>query len=223
MKENIVISLGGSIINPSDIDISFLSNFKKFILENINNYRFIIVCGGGNTARKYVKALEKLNIASDETKDLIGITATKINAQLVKDIFQEKSYEEIVSNPLSEIKTNKDIIIASGWKPGFSSDMDAVLLAKNIGSDKVLNISNIDYVYDKDPKIGDAKKFSKLSWDDYLNIIDNKWSPGLNTPFDPIASKEAKDSGKKVYILSSDLKNLQNCIEGNNYKGTLIE
>lgn len=221
-KKNIVLSLGGSLINPEDIDIDFLKKFKSLILKNLDKHKFFIICGGGNTARKYVSALDKLGISSNEIKDWIGISGTKINSELVLRMFGKKAHEKIIDNPLSKINTDKDIIIASGWKPGFSSDMDAVLIAKNITADKVINLSNIDYVYNKDPKLGDAKKYNDLKWDEYLELISNEWSPGLSTPFDPIASKEAKNSEKTVFILGSDLDNLQSCLDNKEFNGTIL-
>ena len=112
---------------------------------------------------------------------------------------------------------------SAGWKPGWSTDYDAVLLAKNFGVSEIINMSNIDYVYDKDPKkFKDAKKIEKTSWKDYTNLVGNKWKAGMNVPFDPIAAKEAQKSGMKVCIIGKDLENLENLLNGKKFKGTVI-
>ena len=56
-KELVVISLGGSLIVPEKVDVKFLKEFKKIILKNTKKHKFVIVCGGGSIARKYIQAL----------------------------------------------------------------------------------------------------------------------------------------------------------------------
>ncbi len=116
------------------------------------------------------------------------------------------------------------MLIASGWLPGCSTDYDAVLLAKNLGVKELVNMSNVSYVYDKDPrKHKDAKKIEKIKWKDYLKLVGDKWKAGMNVPFDPVAAKEAQKSGIKVMIISGDLKNFENLLGGRKFKGTLIQ
>ena len=104
--------------------------------------------------------------------------------------------------------------------------MDAVLLAKNIGAKLVINLSNIDHVYDKDPrKYKDAKKIVEISWDAFLkHIVGEKWKPGMNTPFDPVASREAKKAGIDVIVTDGrDIENLRHILEkATFFKGTVI-
>ncbi|MEK6876285.1 MAG: UMP kinase, partial [Nanoarchaeota archaeon] len=117
----------------------------------------------------------------------------------------------------------RNILIAGGWKPGWSTDYDAVLLAKNIGVKAIINMSNIDYLYNKDPKkYNNAKKIRNISWKRYRKISGNKWKAGLNAPFDPVAAKEAEKSGLRVFIIGKDLGNLENLLQGRKFKGTLI-
>lgn len=223
-EKTIVVSLGGSIINPGEIDIEFLKKFKIFI-KNYSSIRFIIVCGGGIVARHYQKALRTINNdIADEQADWLGISATKINAQLIKEIFFDEAYHKIISDPTKIVDTDKRLIFACGWKPGFSTDYDAVLLGKQFDAHLLINMSNIDYVYDKDPKkFADAKKIENISWEDFRKIVGNEWSPGLNAPFDPIAAKEAQECKMKVVIINGkNLDNLQRTISGNSFSGTLI-
>ena len=69
---------------------------------------------------------------------------------------------------------------------------------------------HIAQVYDKDPKkYPEAKPFDKMSWSELRAIVGDKWTPGANVPFDPIAAKEAEKSGLKVVMLNGrDLDNL---------------
>ncbi len=222
MEEELVISVSGSLIVPKSIDTDFLLEFKKIILNQ--NKRFIIICGGGRTARKYQEAARKISSSSKYDLDWLGIYGTKLNAYLLKIIFGENTYRKIITNPNEKVNFNEKILIASGWKPGFSTDYDAVLLAKNLGVKKLINLTNIDYVYTRDPKFSDAKPIKEISWKEFRNLLPEKWDPGLNTPFDPVAAKEAEKLGLEVVVMDGkNLKNFKNYLEGKGYIGTKIK
>jgi uridylate kinase len=221
----VVLSLGGSIIVPEKIDVEFLKKFREIILDFIKKgNKVAIVAGGGHTCRVYQNASKEIAEVSQEDLDWIGIKTTKLNAELVRAVFAEHAYEEVIDNPTEKIKTDKPIIVGSGWMPGCSSDKDTVLLAVNLGMDTVVNLSNIEYVYDKDPKKHkDAEKIEKMSWKQMQEIVGTEWVPGANLPFDPEATKEAAKEGLKVVIMKgTDLENLKNFLEGKEYKGTTI-
>ena len=99
-----------------------------------------------------------------------------------------------------------------------------MLLAEKFEASEVLNISKADHVYDKDPnKFEDAKAFDKLSWEELFDIIGTEWKPGMNAPFDPIASKKAQEAGITVKILGNDIQNLKKCLNGEEFVGTTID
>jgi uridylate kinase len=225
MNNLFVISLGGSLLVPGEIDINFLRKFKSIIEREIKvGKKFIIIVGGGKTARNYQNAAKSLTKVSNEDLDWLGIHATRINAHLLLTIFRKYAYYRIIKNPKEKVKFKEKILIAAGWKPGFSTDYDAVLLAKTYGSDTIINLTNVDYVYDKDPnKFKDAKPFKEISWKDYLKLIDQKWIPGMSAPFDPVASRLAQKLKIKVVIINGrKLKNLKNCLENRKFTGTVI-
>ena len=224
LSKKVIISLGGSIIVPDDLDVSFLKSFKNIIEEFVEKgNKFVIYCGGGSIARKYQKALSEVIGNDQEAMDWTGISATHLNAFLVKTLFQDKAEDIVIEDPTQKIDFNKSILVAGGWKPGWSTDYDAVLVAKNLGADTIINMSNIDYVYDSDPKKNKgAKHLKQISWPNFRKLVGNKWSPGLNMPFDPIAAKEAAENNLKVIIIGSDLDNLRNILEGKEFKGTTI-
>jgi uridylate kinase len=225
MKNFFIISLGGSLVVPNNIDIKFIKQFKNIIEEKIKeNKKFIIIVGGGKIARNYQDAAKSLIKVYNEDLDWLGIHATRINAHLLLTIFRKYAYYRIIKNPKEKVKFKEKILIAAGWKPGFSTDYDAVLLAKTYNSDTIINLTNIDYVYDKDPnKFKDAKPFKEISWKDYLKLIEQKWIPGLSAPFDPIASKLAQKFKFKVVILNGKkIKNLKNYLENKKFTGTII-
>ena len=222
--ETLLLSLGGSIITPDRPDYFFLMEFKNFVLRHLNKYRFIIVCGGGKTNFYYNEAASRVSNVKKEDLDWIGVMATRLNAELMRSIFGELAHKKVIYNPEKKLRTKKKIIIASGWKPGWSTDYVSVLLAKQFEVKKIINMTNISYVYDKDPKkFKNAKKLFQIKWKDYRKLIGNKWTPRMNSPFDPIASREAEKLKLEVVVLKgTDLKNVVNFLDGKSFDGTII-
>lgn len=220
-----VVSLGGSLVVPKEIDFQFLKNFKNLIEDEIKkNKKFIIIVGGGKTARNYQNIAKKLTTVSNDDLDWLGIHSTRLNAHLLLTIFRDSAYYRIIKNPKEKVKFKEKILIAAGWKPGFSTDYDAVFLAKSYNSSVIINLTNVDYVYNKDPKkYKDAKAFSKITWQEYLKLINQKWSPGMSSPFDPLASKLAKKFGLKVAIINGRrLREFKNFLNDKKFRGSII-
>lgn len=220
-----ILSLGGSLIVPNEVDYRFIKKFRELILKKVKNgSKFIIVCGGGGLNRKYNEAAKKVRKLSNDELDWIGIHASRYNAQLIKILFGDLACKEININPHEKISMRKPILIGAGYKPGWSTDYDAVYLAKTYGAKSVANLSNIDYAYDKDPKkYKNAAPIKKINWKNFRKIVGNKWEPRMNKPFDPIASREAEKLRLEVVILNGKkLKNLENYLDGEKFVGTVI-
>lgn len=228
MKTNPVkiLSVGGSIIiPPSGFDSNFLIKFRELILAEVKKgARFILVIGGGATARNYQQAVKNFGISSATELDWVGIKTTALNAELVRVLFGEYAHKEVAVNPTKKIKTTKPIIVACGWKPGCSTDKDAVLLAKTYGAKEVINLSNIDYVYDSDPRTNPgAKKLERVTWKELRKIVGNTWTPGANVPFDPMAAKEAEKLKLTVqFVKGTEIEALKNVLGNKVYGGSII-
>lgn len=228
LNSTIIISLGGSLIHTKNgINISFIKKYNDFIRRHVKKgKRFFIICGGGYITREYQRALSS-TIANIPNEDLdwLGIHATKLNAQLLRVIFADLAYPKIIFK-YDRIEPNitNSIVIAAGWKPGWSTDYDAVLLARDYESKTIINMSNINSVYTKDPnKYPDAKPIEKICWDEFMQYVGDKWIPGANTPFDPIAAKLARKLKLTAVIVNgTNLENLENVICGKSFIGTTI-
>lgn len=223
-----VLSVGGSIISPpGGIDVDFLKKLNGFIREYVEKgKKFFLVTGGGTTCRFYQKAAKEV-IGDLKAVDIdwLGIHATRLNGQLLRTIFVDIAHPRIIENYAHRLENwTESVVIGAGWKPGWSTDYDAVILARDYGARLIVNLSNTDWVYDKDPKkFPDAKKIVKTTWSEYTQIVGDTWTPGLNTPFDPIASKLAAELNLSVIITNGDdFENLRHIIDGEDYKGSLI-
>jgi len=222
----IVISLGGSLIIPDDIDVDFIKLFVETIKEYVSNgFSFLIITGGGKICRKYNNSLKEVVNASDEDLDWMGIAVTRLNAEFIRICFGDLAFQKVILDPDFIPKTDKPIVVGGGWKPGNSSDLAAVHGAKSIGATKIINLSNIDYVYNKDPKkFPEAKAIKEVSWGDFREIIPKVWGPGINSPFDPIAAKEAESLGLEVVIMNGkNIENLKNYLDNKAFIGTVIK
>jgi uridylate kinase len=222
-KDYIVISLGGSILVPQEVDIEFLKSFVSFIKEQVSlGKSFGIITGGGHVARVYRDALKGVGVSSSDTLDWMGIGATRLNAVLLRHAFGTE--ENIFLEP-KDAQIGEDIIIGGGWKPGHSSDGAAVELARVLHAKTVLNLSNIDYVFTDDPrKNPNAEKIEKISWTDFKKLLPESWDPGINAPFDPIAARMAEESGIKVVVMNGkNIDNLKKYFSGESFSGTVIE
>ncbi len=208
--ETIIISLGGSLIVPDNIDVDFLKDFKKLILSQVEKgKKFVIITGGGKICRRYQDVAKKISNPTDAELDMLGIKALNLNAELVRILFREC----------------KNVDIYGAEKPGNSTDFVATSFAKKNNVKIVINLSNTDYVYDSDPKVNpSAKKIEKISWAEYRKLIPKEWNPGLNSPFDPIASEMAEKEGIEVIIMNGKpIDNLAKYLNDERFLGTIIK
>lgn len=230
-QEKIVISVGGSLIaTKKGINTHFLKELNKFFRKQIAehpNRQFFLVSGGGTIARHYRDAGREV-IGRELTRDdldYLGIHATKLNAHLIRTVFRDIAHPYIIKHYEIIRKAIEPIVVAAGWKPGWSTDYCALLLCEDYDVKTVINLSNIKQVYDKDPKVyPDAKPIDHINWTDFRKIVGDEWTPGLNAPFDPIAAQKAQELGVKVVVLhGEDFENLENYFSGKDFVGTVIE
>ena len=223
-----VLDIGGSVVAPEVPDTGFLRRFRCFLggrLEENPSRRAIIVIGGGAAARTWQSALRKLEPdAPDESLDRVGIMATRLNAELVRAVFGGLCPDPVVTDPTADFPFTGRILTAAGWKPGFSTDYDAVVLAERFSARRIIMLSNIPRIYSDDPSTNPkALPLDRLTWKEYRKMIGTEWKPGANLPFDPAAAERAAESGLTVVaVAGKNLENLEALLAGRNFIGTVI-
>ncbi len=224
-KEVVVISLGGSVIVPDKVDYRFLDRFKKTIKKFSKKYRFIIVAGGGKTARAYMGSLAKEH-ANKILLALVGIMATKLNARLVAGFFGilepiPETLEEVI-----RVSKKRGIVIcgALGAKTGRTSDANAAEIAQSLKAKMFINITNVNGLYTKDPKrYKNALFIPRISFNDFLmKTRQIKYEAGQHFVLDQEAAGIIKRAKTKTIILKG-IKNLEGCLNSKRFIGTVID
>ena len=226
MKKVIVLSLGGSLIIPDNINVDYLKKFKKTVLKNTDKYKFIIVCGGGSIARKYISALSEVGM-NDLFQSFAGISATRMNARFMSYFFRQNQ-ERGIPHTMKELKRyvrKYDVVFCGAleYKPDQTSDSTAAEIAKKFRT-IFINLTDVYGLYDKNPKEHkDAKFISKISWKNFNKIIDKiKFKPGQHFVLDQTAAKMIMKSKTTTYILGKNMNQLENVLRNKKFKGTII-
>ncbi len=227
-KETIIIALGGSIVVPKKVNTRFLEKLRAILVPLLEEKRIILVVGGGNITRDYQKAAAQFSHVTDEDKDWLGIHCTRLNAHLLRTIFAKQAYPVILDNPERSISqsdwSNFSLFIGAGWRPGWSTDYIAFLLAQRFHTSSVLIATKIPYVYDADVATHPhAKPLRDLTWKQYRKMVGNKWIPGMKAPVDPVAARFAQEKKMRAIVVrGTDMENLRKAIAGKKFRGTTI-
>jgi uridylate kinase len=224
-RERVIISLGGSLIAPNDVDAAFLSSFRNLILSFIGRgFSFAIATGGGKTCRKYQAAGKEVANLSKEEIDWVGIHVNNMHAEFLRILFGEHAAPNVLIGFEEAPSYTHPVLLVGSERPGHSSDYDAVMCAKLVGAKKVINLSNIEYAYDKDPNVyPDAKKIEQTNWKEFRGLLPTEWNPGLSSPFDPIAAKLAEELSLELAIIGGqNLSELEKCLRGESFLGTVV-
>lgn len=224
----IVLSLGGSLVNTEKgVDEEYLERIKKIIESS--KYKFGIVTGGGYKAREYAKDV-KSGGGTEFEADEEAIKATRENAKEVIKVLGKKLVYSKVPKEFNEAKKaleKNKVVVMGGTIPGITTDSDAVLLAECVEAERLVNVSNVDGIYDKDPrKENDAKKFHFLTHEELVRLAveNDKRTAGTHFVFDMLACKLGSRSKMELHFISGkNLDDLEKAIEGEDHSGTIIK
>lgn len=227
MKKIIVISLGGSLIVPEKMNYEFLKNFRKTLRKFYRTHKFIVVCGGGTIARKYISILEKSRKPENELS-LAGIRATRMNALFMIQFFGKESNDNLPAN-MKEVKdyllkNNVVICGALRYEKKSTSDTTAAKIANFLKTD-FINITNVSGLFNENPqKNSKAKLISKISWREFDKKASKlKYKAGEHFVLDQQAAKIIKKHKIRTHIIGTELSNLTKILRRKKFKGTLIE
>ena len=223
-KKIIVIKLSGSIFNFKTTSKS-LKEYAQLLLDIQAKVQPVVVSGGGIIARHYVNLARSLG--SDESSlDEMGIEISRINAMLLSAALGDSVYPIIPSN-LEEISIacqSGKIVVSGGLHPGQSTNATAALISEKIKADRFLNATDVDGIYDSDPKESPkAKLFKEISIKKCLQLLNTESTQAGNYDLlDIVAMKVIERSKISTWVIKSDPKIIRNLILKNSQTGTKI-
>lgn len=223
-KKILVIKLSGSVFNFKTTSRS-LKEYAQVLLDIQTKVQPVVVSGGGIIARHYVNLARSLG--SDESSlDEMGIEISRLNAMLLSAALGDSVYPVIPSN-LEEITIacqSGKIIVSGGLHPGQSTNATAALICEKIKADRFLNATDVDGIYDSDPKKNKkAKMFKEITIKKCLDLLNNESTQAGNYELmDIVAMKVIERSKIPTYVIKSDPKIIRNLIMKNRQTGTKI-
>ncbi len=230
--EAIVISLGGSMLfkqGTTRVDEEYAQKFaslaEKFASQG---KKLVIVVGGGMRAKK---AADKARAAtqSEFFADREAIKATRKNAKVLQKLLGERAFKKLIKTPddaALALESGK-IGFGGGMLEGLTTDACAVLCAERIGATQVFNVSNVEGVFDSDPRTNPAaKKFSQMSHAQLIELaaLGDDRKARANFVFDLIACKIAARSNIAVHFVNGrDLQQVEKALQGEAHSGTVVK
>lgn len=187
-----------------------------------------IVVGAGNIFRARSANLE---IVDRVTADNVGMLGTIMNAAILRDYLRAEGMKAKILSPreqrpltsafardtaLAMLQSGYVLIFAGGTgNPYFTTDSAASLRALEISADVLLKGTQVDGVYDRDPKRNpDARRFDSLT---YAEVIAQRLQV-----MDLTAVTLCAEHGMPVFVFDiSDPANLLKAVKGEQ-KGTWI-
>ncbi len=141
-----------------------------------------VVVGAGNIFRA---RSANLQIVDRVTADNVGMLGTIMNAAILRDYLRAEGMKAKILSPrelrpltsafardtaLSLLQAGHVLIFAGGTgNPYFTTDSAAALRALEISADVLVKGTQVDGVYDKDPKrYADAVRFDRLTYDEVI-------------------------------------------------------
>jgi len=224
----IVLSLGGSLINPGKPDVVYLRKLADVLRKN-RSQGIIVVTGGGKPARTYAEAIRQLG-GNEFKADEAAILSTRQNAHLLIAALGRRDGHVVVPQDFDEAARaalSGRIVVMGGTIPGLTTDADAALIAEKLHAGRILNLSNVDGVYDSDPrKNKQAKKFKQMPFLQLLKLAirGDERSAGTHFIFDVFASKIiARSRIETHFVHGKKLDDVANAMKGKKHNGTIVK
>lgn len=201
-------------------DTSILLNISNTVKSLVNQgVRIGVVTGGGATARKYISLGRELGI-NEAFLDLMGIWASRINAYLMLALLSDIAYMKVPESieEFVEAWSSGKVIVTGGFQPGQSTATVASLVAEAIDADLLVIATNVDGVYEKDPRyFTDAKLLPQLTTSELRRILESSQSvkAGTYELLDPVAIKIIERSDLRVLVMNyRKISELQKVLNG---------
>jgi uridylate kinase len=215
-----VLKIGGSLLfdNEQELDLDRINQIAS-IIEQLKHegHELLIVVGGGVLAKELVEKGRVLG-ANRAALDQLGIAATWVCAQLMITALESIAYASPIMSEeqLMKLRETNKLLVLGGLKPGQSTNAVAARAAEIIEAKILLNVTDVEGVYDKDPKYSpEATLLSELTLDKLSDIVSSLANePGAYPLFDKRALEIIRRAGVEIWFVNG--KDPQNIIHAIN-------
>lgn len=224
--DKVVISIGGSVLVPGENDTDYMKKLASMLKEVTATHKLFVVTGGGRIARYYISFGRALN-ADERYLDELGIEVTRLNASLLIKALGDHAYPKPAEDidEAEEAGNTYKIVVMGGTAPGHTTDAVSAMLAEKVGAVRLVNATNVDGIYDSDPKKNDnAKKFDKMSFEQLRSVSSKAHDrAGPTVIFDPKGAEIIARAKIPLYVCHGrNLDKLKNAILGKEFDGTIV-
>jgi len=223
----VVLSVGGSVFATGDSDAAYVDKLATLLSQLAREIPLVATVGGGRTAREYIRLGRVLGLTEIEL-DEIGIDVTRLHARLLA----ARVGPPAPAHPPATIAAAVNeahrgpLVILGGTEPGHTTDAVAALLAVRLRAARVVNATNVDGLYDRDPRAHrNAKRLERVSWDRFRTIVHahTDGQAGQEFVFDRLGADTLGRAKIPLRIVAGrDLDNLEAAIRGRAFRGTAI-
>lgn len=223
----VVVSIGGSVLVTGVGDEEYLRGLSALLRKCGGSMPLVVTTGGGRTAREYIGLGRSMGLTEVEL-DEIGIDVTRLHARLLAGAIGAPTPDRVptsIREAVHELHRASPVILG-GTEPGHTTDGVAALLAVRLRAARVVNATDVDGVYDEDPRTHSrAKRLGSLSWSEFLALVHRSTTgaAGQNFLFDRLGADLLSRSGIALDIVGGrDLRNLEAAIRGETFDGSRI-
>ncbi len=221
-ERTIVLKLSGSIFSSGEFG-RITKVIRNIVKTGKAGLYLVLIAGGGETARKYIESGRGLGL-DQASLDELGIASSRLNARLLiaglNGLASEKiptSLQEIIEElELVHSSPKKKILVCGGLYPGQSTNAVGAIISEATHADEFVNATDVDGVYDKDPrKYSDAQKLAKVSAGELGRILESESvEAGMYDLMDPVALKIIARSKISTRIIKCDAGALRSVLVG---------
>ena len=224
----IVLSVGGSVFRTGEEDVSYLKGLASMLRRMGRSTPLAVTIGGGRTAREYIGIGRELGLTEVEL-DEIGIDVTRLHARLLAATIGPPTPSHppaTLAAAVQELRTASPVILG-GTEPGHTTDGVAALLAVRLRAARLVNATNVDALYDRDPNVAPkaARPIRRITWPKFREMVHANVSSkaGQHFIFDRLGAEQlAHVRLPTAIVYGRDLPNLEKALRGQPFLGTLV-
>lgn len=222
-KDRIVIKLSGKVFSGEDG--GDIRKFAAMLGELAAKVQPVVVAGGGKVARHYIGIARGFGL-DEASLDIMGIEVSRLNAKLLIAALGRKAHPGVPADleQVTDAAAKGKIVVTGGLHPGQSTNATAALIAEKVGAKRFVNATDVDGIYDSDPRSNKkARLFKEITTKQCRELLggENSMAGGYDL-MDIVALKVIERSRIPTVVLRSEPAVIKGVILAGKASGTQI-